>query len=378
MSTHRLAAACALAVIAAGPARAGTEQVIHDFLGAPSDGTEPLGGLVAVGGMLYGTTNLGGSSGQGTVYAIGAQGAERVLHSFAGGADGRFPAAGLTHIGGDRLDGVTAFGGAQDDGVAFTTTTSGTLTVVTSFTQRTGTHPAGRLLRLGGAEYGLAEEGGAGGPRTTCGALYKLGGNGGLRAVHTFRCRDDGRYPEGDLLLMNGVFYGAAALGGSGYGIIVAITPAGQEAVLHTFQRSDGYGPNGDLVDVDGALYGTTGSGGEVDVGTVFRLAADGTFTLLHSFGGTNDGQGGPRGGLVDVGGTLYGVTQNGGAAGLGSIFTVTPGPDTVSVVYSFPSGGTLHGAHPSAGLTELNGALYGTTFAGGANDMGTVFRYRP
>ncbi len=71
-----------------------------------------------------------------------------------------------------------------------------------------------------------------------------------------------------------------------------------------------------------GTIYGTTASGGVLNKGTIFRIATEGTFTVLHSFGDlavTHDGAN-PQAALVLTDdGYLYGTTQNGGSAGQGN-----------------------------------------------------------
>ena len=100
---------------------------------------------------------------------------------------------------------------------------------------------------------------------------------------------------------------------------------------------------------------------------------------MLHSFADGADGAH-PSAGLIDVKGTLYGTTGAGGAyscgsKGCGTVFSITPG-GTEDVLHSF--GNLADGTLPQASLVELNGKLYGTTTSGGAYDQGTVFRITP
>src|ERR1700729_534341 len=91
---------------------------------------------------------------------------------------------------------------------------------------------------------------------------------------------------------------------------------------------------------------------------------------VVFSFGKGKDGKF-PEAGLIDVGGTLYGTTSAGGAHNLGTVFRVTrSGVETV--LHSFGSG--KDGVSPQAGLIERSGVLYGTTYRGGANGIGTIF----
>src|SRR5579862_1942952 len=126
--------------------------------------------------------------------------------------------------------------------------------------------------------------------------------------------------------------------------------------------------PQAPLIDVGGILYGTTNNGGAFDspktchggCGTVFSITTSGVLKVLHSFGNAQDGQYPDHAGLVDVGGTLYGTTSAGGALGGGTVFSITT-DGVENVLHSF--GGKGDGADPSAGtLVELGGKLYGTT----------------
>ena len=132
-------------------------------------------------------------------------------------------------------------------------------------------------------------------------------------------------------------------------------------------------------MDSSGNLYGTTSSGGASGNGTVFKITAAGSESVLYSFGTDDAGiwSANPQAGLVmDAGGNLYGTATTGGAKGYGAVFQITPG-GSESVVYSFA--GTPDGANPLAGLVmDASGNLYGTTGSGGANGNGTVFKVTP
>jgi len=112
--------------------KTGKETVLYSFKGGSSDGTQVVGGLLNVKGMLYGTTRSGGANGGGTVFSITPSGTETVLHSFGASGDGAGPAAGLINVRG-TLCGTTAYGGANGDGTVFSITPSGTETVLYSF-----------------------------------------------------------------------------------------------------------------------------------------------------------------------------------------------------------------------------------------------------
>ena len=119
--------------------------------------------------------------------------------------------------------------------------------------------------------------------------------------------------------------------------------------------------------------------GGTHDDGTVFKITPGGALTTLYSFcsqGGCTDGEW-PKAGLVQAtNGDIYGTTYAGGANNYGTVFKISPG-GTLTTLYSFCSQGECtDGEYPEAALVQAtNGDLYGTTYAGGANNYGTVFK---
>ena len=158
----------------------------------------------------------------------------------------------------------------------------------------------------------------------------------------------------------------------------IACTAGVNESVLYSFGTGiDGQNPYAGLIqDASGNLYGTTLYGGTNNLGTVFKVTPAGVETVLYSFGTGTDGQY-PRAGLIqDASGNLYGTTFEGGTNGLGTVFKVTPvGVETV--LYSFGAG--IDGQYPYARLIQdASGNLYGTTFQGGTNGLGTVFKISP
>jgi uncharacterized repeat protein (TIGR03803 family) len=194
----------------------------------------------------------------------------------------------------------------------------------------------------------------------------------------------DGANPQAGLLDVEGTLYGTTESGGpNGYGTVFAIAPSGTETVLHYFGASseDGTFPQAGLINVKGTLYGTTFQGGAHDLGTVFAITPSGTETVLYSFMGKCNGSctdaAYPLAGLLDVNGTLYGTTQEGGAGNYGTVFTITPS-GTETVLYGFNGGKARDGQFPQAGLINVKGTLYGTTYEGGPKEYGTVFAVTP
>jgi uncharacterized repeat protein (TIGR03803 family) len=145
-----------------------------------------------------------------------------------------------------------------------------------------------------------------------------------------------------------------------------------QYETLVSFEGYNGAKPDGVLVYYRGKLYGTTEAGGAYTGGTVFSVTPSGDETVLHNFGESADGAD-PKGGLTFVNGTFYGTTYSGGSHDHGSVFSITPAGDE-RVIYSFGDHGG-DGANPDAGLTSVDGVLFGTTYSGGSSNAGTVFK---
>ena len=136
--------------------------------GTNSDGAEPSAGLILSGNTLYGTAYEGGSGGNGTVFKVNTDGTGfTTLHSFAGPGDGANPEAGLILLG-NTLYGTAAYGGSSGNGTVFAVGTDGTgFTNLYSFTGGSdGGDPTGGLILSGKTLYGSAQCGGSSGKGT--------------------------------------------------------------------------------------------------------------------------------------------------------------------------------------------------------------------
>ncbi|MGH7972207.1 MAG: choice-of-anchor tandem repeat GloVer-containing protein, partial [Limisphaerales bacterium] len=179
----------------------------------------------------------------------------------------------------------------------------------------------------------------------------------------------------------DGAIYGTTSNGGTNnMGAIFKINQDGGDyTLLYHFGASstDGTVPFGALAQGrDGALYGTTQTGGTSNLGTVFKLNPDGTgYLILHNFTGPAADGRLPLGTLVQGDDDfLYGTTYYGGTNDLGAIFKVDTNGNNYAVLRSFAAG--QDGSQPVAGLARgTDGALYGTTRYGGSADSWFVFK---
>jgi uncharacterized repeat protein (TIGR03803 family) len=311
-----------------------------------------------------------------------------VLHSF-NGDDGQFPSAGVVLDLSGNLYGTTDQGGGApcglrppaSCGVVFKLAPDGTYTVLHRFTEMAGCDVLGGIgceaaviLGSGGNLYGTTINGGA----SDLGAIFKLGPGGTYTILHSFN-GDDGNGPDSGVLLdAVGNLYGTTPAGGAswGTGVVFKLTPDGTFTVLHRFSGgADGAAPSGGLVlDSRGNLYGTTttSAGSESNECLLFKLATNGAYTVLHSFGGEVAGSFPSVSGLVrDDAGNLYGTTAGGNAPASGVAFRIAP-DGAYTALHTF-------GDEPLGALVlDSAGNLYGTTFSGGATGNGAVFKLSP
>src|SRR6266568_4329268 len=362
-------------------------SALYSFNSTAGDGQDPVGGLVeGSDGALYGTTALGGNTNAGTVFKLNKDGSGYlVLHSFSG-LDGRLPVARLIEGSNGTLYGTSYQGGSNNVGTVFELNKDGTsYSTLHSFssTEWDGRNPQGGLMEASdGALYGTTASGG----KSSAGTVFKLNQDGsGYGTMLNFSAPSGvGQYPADPLLEgSDGALYGTTIYGGNANaGTVFKLNKDGSGYdLLHDFGIShsgDGLNPVGGLVEgSDGALYGTTYQGGGFGPGTVFKLNKDGSdYSILHSFStADNDGRY-PQYGLVEGSdGALYGTTYGGGSNNAGTVFKMNKDGTDYSVLHRFSlTGGD--GWAPQAGLVEgSDRALYGTTYSGGSNNSGTVFK---
>jgi uncharacterized repeat protein (TIGR03803 family) len=370
-------------IVATESAQSQTFSVLYSFTGSP-DAANPIASLIRdAAGNPYGTTYSGGPSDLGTVFKLDATGKETVLYAFTGtGGDGEHPTAGLITDARGNLYGTTEYGGGSSNGTVFRLGASDKETILYTFTGGSdGRYPRGGLVRDAlGNFYGTTLWGGAYGN----GVVFKLGGPHKQTVLHSFADGRDGSDPYSSLILdKTDNLYGTTLFGGSGYGTVFKVTKAGKETVLHSFNGARGHAPYAALIqDNTGNLYGTTSSGGTSDGGMVFKLSKAGKETVLYSFTGTSGDGTYPQAALIrDAAGNLYGTTWKGagtgcGGIGCGTVFKVdSTGKETVLHIFT---GGTDGGGPVGGLIRDASGNLYGTASEGGVAGYGVVFKLTP
>jgi uncharacterized repeat protein (TIGR03803 family) len=328
-------------------------------------------------GLFYGTS-YGGGIGFGSVFKMDAAGTITTIHSFAGPpTDGQYPKAGLFLNGDGYFYGTCSIGGSMDDGSVFKIDAAGTsYSTHLLACDAEGTNPTASFILASDGKFYLPMSTDCGGINTD-GAVSQVDTFLNVNAVSTFYYLGPIAAPQSHLVEGADTYlYGTS---GGGYsnveGSVYKIPLGGGDPVaVHLFNGVDGYEPIAPLLLAsDGYFYGTTQlvyDPNPQNTGTIFKVAADGTFSTVHFFNGVDGGI--PVSGLMQASdGFLYGATSN----------TLLGG-----TIYRIDLAGnfTLLGSALDVGLgadpvTELlegsDGKLYGATaIGGGPNKYGTVF----
>jgi uncharacterized repeat protein (TIGR03803 family) len=409
--------------IAAG---SGTITALASFNSA--DGATPSAGVTLDAARnVFGTTNYGGASGFGTAFEVASgSNAITMIASFDGN-NGKYPNAGVTLDASGNLFGTTNGGGSSGDGTLFEIANgSTTVTTLASFTGSNGSEPYGVAMDAAGDLFGTAEGGGT----SADGTVFELAA--GSPAITTLASFDGihGAYPDSGVKFdASGNLFGTAYGGGaSGDGTVFELANGSNTiTALASFNGTNGQNPYAAVtLDGSGNIYGATRAGGANDFGTVFEVARGSTaITALASFSATGgatyggvtlgasgdlfgttsgppDGSSPLAGGRVfeiaagstavatvaafdSIGGTdphstvardgagdLFATAEYGGANAMGTVFEIPKGSSALTTLASFNG---INGAHPVAGVTlDTFENLFGTTEAGGSSGYGTVF----
>ena len=327
---------------------------------------------------------------------IGVPAADFVtLHNF-NFVDGDSPESPLIAFD-NTLYGTAVGGGSAGNGTVFKVNTDGTgFATLYNFGNSDGFFPVAGLARNGDALFGIA----AGGGDPGSGTIYTINIDGtGFTNIYDFSVVDnqglnhDGANPDASLVLAGDTLYGTTSEGGSaGTGTIFKINTDGSGFTsLYSFtavdinrENNDGAFPTTRLVVSGRTLYGTASQGGTGGSGTLFSINTDGTgFVTLHSFSATEnngfnrDGKN-PDAPLALAGGTLYGTTFNGGSERSGTLFRIDIDGGDFTILHAFSAtddhGFNNDGANPAGALVFSDDMLYGTTVQGGKGGAGTIF----
>ena len=320
------------------------------------DGTVPQGLVVDSSGNLYGSASKGGSSNLGTVLGVadGSAGAT-TLDSF-NGSNGSHPIGGLAIDSSGNLYGTTNLGGAFGDGTVFEVAAgSGTITTLATFNGKNGSGPDdGVTIDAAGNLFGTTAGGGAYG----LGSVFKVArGSGVATTLASFTSSARGNVTGPLVVDSGGNLYGTFAAGvtASDAGIFEVVNGSGTVNILTSLDSAIGSPPSNLTIDPDGNLYGPA-------------RVASGVWNIFEVPRGTSAPQilaataNQPASLLVDPGGNLFGLTSNGGSANTGTIFTITAGSGRITTLASLG----LNDGMVSSGLAmDRAGDIYATTAAG-------------
>jgi uncharacterized repeat protein (TIGR03803 family) len=340
-------------------------------------------------------SNAAGSQGQASTLATGMTSIGATLNTVTGSTSFTVTSAVLVSIAITPTSASAVVGSTQPFTATGTYTDSSTQDLtgaatwssddssVASISNASGSNGVAAAIAIGSANITAAY----GGITSTAAALSVTSGTTQETVLHSFaQLATDGAAPWGSLLQANdGNFYGMTSAGGaSGFGTLFEYSPSTQTfSLIHSFAggATDGAEPQGNLIQgSDGNLYGLTQYGGVSNDGVIFQFSlSTQTFTTLYSFaGGPGDGAN-PLNSLIQASdGNFYGMTLQGGTAGLGTVFVYNPQTQGVTVLHSF-AGSASDGQWPYGNFVQASdGNLYGMTLSGGTGNEGTIFAYSP
>jgi uncharacterized repeat protein (TIGR03803 family) len=358
-------------------APSGALTTLHDFC-TPSecpDGANPYAGLIqGIDGDFYGTTSAGGNSfyGGGTVFRFTPRGALSTLHAFCpqGGVctDGANPKTPLLQAADGTFYGTTQLAGANGGGTVFKIAATGAVTTLYSFCSQSlcadGKYPNGLVQGMDGDFYGTTMNGGANCPNgELCGTIFKITPSGSLTTLHSFcalsGCADGANPNAGVIQGTDGNFYGTTVYGGPNMylreccaGTIFQMTPDGSVETIYNFcsrdDCTDGALPYAGLVqDTNGDFYGTTQVGGSTRHGTVYKISvglAQFVKTVPHA---------GRVGQIIRILGTDLTGTISVSFNDIPATFTVEAPTEITATLPSGASTGTVQVTTPTATLSS-------------------------
>ena len=401
------AASTEVVVAVGGPAVPVVVTGVHQFAGAPADGANFSSLMLAADGNFYGTSASGGPfnsrcvanlEGCGIVFRMTPAGAFTVLHAFGSNSSAVYPYSRLLQASDGYFWGTTT---GQENGNGAATIFRMAPTGAMTFMSELGGPSFSNLVQgADGFIYGTTTDNGPGPcswrstsclPTAGSGTIFKVSPAGGaVTYIHAFSGPDGAKPYAGLLPLGDGSLIGTTSAGGArNLGTVYKISTSGAFTTLHSFAGgADGANPAySPLIQTsDGIFYGTTQFGGSaVNSGTVYKMTADGTVTVLHAFTGVLVRTGEPLpttamdglqpgAGLVQApDGNLYGVAGGGGGFAGGTAFVVTKA-GVYTQLYAFA--GVAEGGSPTATLiVGPDGNLWGTAQYGGTFNRGVIFK---
>lgn len=351
--------------------------VLHTFGDGSvvNDGSSPRCIIKGADGNFYGVTTGGGTTNGGTAFKMTPLGVVTILHNFNGypnsliqGSDGNF--YGTTYQGGslNQYDNYSS--------TVFKMSPQGSVTILYDFGS-TANAPNALVQGIDGDFYGTTQWGGS----VDAGIAYKITSLGAFTLLHQFsNPHFEGSQPSGLIQGSDGNFYGTCFTQDSN---VFQMTPQGDVTVIHRFPDSslvnDGVFPKAPLVQGgDGSFYGTTSNGGTVAWGTLFKITSQGVMTILHEFedGSVLTDGGAPSTALVrGADNNFYGITSNGGVNLMGNLFKIAP-DGTETILHNFGAGSvTASDATANCLIQDTDGTFYGTASGGGNTGQGLIFK---
>ena len=336
------------------------------------EGAEPNGSLTLVGNKLCGMTDWGGLHDNGCIFSITTNGSSYIdLFDFSG-ATGEGPIGSLT-LSRNKFYGMTNSGGPHGFGNIFSMDTNGSsYKDLFDFNITDGLNPFGSLTIYKNKLYGMTYYGGI----NDSGCIFSIDTNGNeYKDLWDFGGRPNGSFPYGSLTLSGNKLFGMTSAGGvNDSGCIFSIDTNGNAYKdLFDFNGLNGDSPGFDsLILFKNMLYGMTPNGGKYGYGLVFSIDTGGNnFKDIFDFNGTNGGN--PYGALTLSGKVLYGMTYYGGTNDSGEIFAIDTDGSRFKVMYDFDN---MSGYYSSGSLTISGNTLYGMTREGGVNKYyGVIFK---
>lgn len=318
----------------------GAEKVMHSFAGG-ADGENPDAPLTNVNGTLYGTTYQQGAE-HGTVFTITPGGKYKVVYNFGVKAgDCVEPDTAMIYVPSmNALYGTAYGGGATGEGCIYKLNLNGNKpkeSIVYSFTgSASSPTQASAPVFYKNALYVTTPGGGT----NFHGTVLKITLSGQESLIYSFKDDPDGAAPGASLVVVGKALYGTTEAGGqgacggyAGCGTIFKVTAAGNEKVLYRFtgiaSKIDASGPQAAMIAVGNVLYGTSPgcTGNNCGAGSIFSVTTSGQESVVYSFASPPSNPPGypldPYAPVIDLNGTLYGVTYESSQTGAGTVYAL-------------------------------------------------------